>query len=396
MRKHKTDVCITGIGVVSAFGNTLTDFTEGINRLHHSFIRQSDPRIFKNNVVPVSPVKGIDATDPEKSLLSMGKSAIRDALHTRGVDSLPDAQRMCLIAGSGMGFTDAYFNDPSKYDNPEYLSSLAQTLAQSTGLHCDAVYIGNACAAGSQAISYGMDLVQAGIYDLVIAGGVDILSRAACAGFLRLHAIDPDGCRPFDANRRGIAVGEGAVFYTLERRESCGGHRSIYASLPAAGITCDAHHIVQMAPDGAEAVRAMEQAISRAGADKTEVDCIVAHGTGTIQNDRLETQMIRTCFGAHAEHIYVTAPKGALGHTGGASGAFGLLTAISAFTAGKIPPIANLEKPDPVCSLRLVTRQSVPYTAKLAMVNAFAFGGTNAVLLCRNERDDLTNANYNN
>ena len=396
MRKRKTDVCITGIGVVSAIGNTLTDFTEGIHRFQHSFTLQSDPRIFKNNMVPVSPALGIDKTDPEDRLLSMGKSAIQDALHTRRTNMPSDVRRMCLIVGSGMGFTDAYFDDPSKYDNPEYLSSLAYTLAQITELHCDAVYIGNACAAGSQAISYGMDLVQAGIYDLVIAGGVDILSRAACAGFLRLHAIDPDGCRPFDANRRGIAVGEGAVFYTLERRESCMENRPIYASLPAAGITCDAHHIVQMAPDGAEAVRAMEQAISRAEADKSEVDCIVAHGTGTIQNDRLEAQMIRSCFGEHAEHIYVTAPKGVLGHTGGASGAFGLLTAISTFTAGEIPPIANLEKPDPACRLRLVPRQSVPYTAKLAMVNAFAFGGTNAVLLCRNERDGFSNANCNN
>lgn len=396
MHKRKTDVCITGIGVVSAVGNTLADFTEGINRFQHPFIRQSNPHIFKNNRIPVSPAQGIDTADPEKRLLSMGKSAIQDALHTRGGTSLPDMRRMCLIAGSGMGFTDTYFEDPSKYDNPEYLSSLAHTLAQITELHCDTVYIGSACAAGSQAISYGMDLVQAGIYDLVIAGGVDILSRAACAGFLRLHAIDPDGCRPFDANRQGIAVGEGAVFYTLERRESCAEHRSIYASLPAAGITCDAHHIVQMAPDGAEAVRAIEQAISRAGADKTEVDCIVAHGTGTIQNDKLESQMIRSCFGGHAEHIYVTAPKGVLGHTGGTSGAFGLLTAISTFTAGKIPPIANLEKPDPACSLRLVTQQSVPYTVKLAMVNAFAFGGTNAVLLCRNERYGSNNANCNN
>lgn len=396
MRTHKADVCITGIGVVSTLGNTLTDFTEGINRFQHSLTLQSDPHIFKNNTIPVSPAQGIDTTDPEDRLLSIGKSAIRDALHNRGDNSLPDVRRMCLIVGSGMGFTDAYFDDPSKYDNPEYLSSLAQSLAQSAGLHCNAVYIGNACAAGSQAISYGMDLVQAGIYDLVIAGGVDILSRAVCAGFLRLHAIDPGGCRPFDANRQGIAVGEGAVFYTLERRESCMENRPMYASLPAAGITCDAHHIVQMAPDGAEAVRAMEQAISRAGADKTEVDCIVAHGTGTIQNDRLEAQMIRTCFGEHTEHIYVTAPKGVLGHTGGASGAFGLLTAISAFTAGKIPPIANLEKPDPACSLRLVTRQSVPYTAKLAMVNAFAFGGTNVVLLCRNERDGHNDANCSN
>ena len=123
MHKRKTDVCITGIGVVSAVGNTLADFTEGINRFQHPFIRQSNPHIFKNNRIPVSPAQGIDTADPEKRL------------HTRGGTSLPDMRRMCLIAGSGMGFTDTYFEDPSKYDNPEYLSSLAHTLAQITELH---------------------------------------------------------------------------------------------------------------------------------------------------------------------------------------------------------------------------------------------------------------------
>ncbi len=384
------DVCISGIGIVSAFGNTLEDFIQGINRSKVEFTYISDDHILKNNQIPVLESSfPSEAQAPEDRILSMGYKAIRDALKDRNSDCLPNTDRICLIVGSGMGLIDQYYYDENKRNEPDYFCSLAEKLSKITELNCDAVYIGNACSAGSQAISYGIDLLKSKRYDLVIAGGIDILSQSAYAGFLRLNAIDMDGCKPFDKRRKGIAIGEGAVFYALERRENAGADGNIYCTLPGSGVTCDAYHIVQMNPDGKQAVKAMDQALSFSGLCKDDVDLIVAHGTGTVQNDKIESQMISQYFGNHASEVYVTTPKGAIGHTGGASGAFGVIVAIGAVRTGMIPPICNLQEPDPECDVLLVSECSFKREVKLAMVNAFAFGGTNVVILCKKEESGV-------
>ena len=383
------DVCVTGIGVVSAFGDTLEDFFEGMNNSKSEFTYITGECILKNNKIPVKPACQPKANTPEDRILSMGNKAIRDALKDRNTDCLPSIDRICLVIGSGMGLIDQYYNDDNRYNESGYFCSLAEKLSEITGLNCEVVYIGNACAAGSQAICYGMDLLKSERYDLIIAGGIDILSQAAYAGFLRLNAIDLDGCKPFDRRRKGIAIGEGAVFYALERRENVGANGNTYCTLPGSGVTCDAYHIVQMNPDGKEAIRAMDQALSLSVLDKKDIDLIVAHGTGTTQNDKIESQMIRQYFGNYSSKVYVTAPKGAIGHTGGASGAFGVLTAIGAIKTGIIPSICNLEEPDPECNVSIVSGNSVKHDVNLVMVNAFAFGGTNVVILCKKEESDV-------
>ena len=383
------DVCVSGIGIVSAFGDTLEHFFEGMNNSKSEFTYISDEQILKNNKIPVKSACQPEAKTPESRLLSMGNKAIRDALKDRNSDCLPSIDRICLIIGSGMGLIDQYYYNKNKYNESAYFSLLAEKLSEITELNCEAVYIGNACSAGSQAISYGMDLLKSERYDLIIAGGIDILSQAAYTGFLRLNAIDLDGCKPFDRRRKGITSGEGAVFYALERRENVGSNGNIYCTLPGSGVTCDAYHIVQMNPDGKEAIRAMDQALCFSGLCKDDVDLVVAHGTGTTQNDKIESQMIRQCFGNHASEVYVTAPKGALGHTGGASGAFGVLVAIGSIKTGTIPPICNLKEPDPECDIPIVSENSVKHDIKLAMVNAFAFGGTNVIILCKKEESSV-------
>jgi 3-oxoacyl-(acyl-carrier-protein) synthase len=389
-KPDKHDVCVSGVGIVSAFGDTLEYFIKGMNSNKSDFTYISDEYILKNNQIPV--LKSScqpESKTPEDRILSMGNKAIHDALKDRNSDCLPSIDRICLIIGSGMGLIDQYYYDGNKYNESGYFYSLAEKLSEISKLNCEAVYIGNACSAGSQAISYGMDLLKSERYDLVIAGGIDILSQAAYAGFLRLNAIDLDGCKPFDRRRKGIAIGEGAVFYTLERRENVEFNENIYCSLTGSGVTCDAYHIVQMDPDGKEAIRAMDQALSFSGLKKEAIDLIVAHGTGTAQNDKIESQMINQYFADHASELYVTAPKGAIGHTGGASGAFGVLVAIGAFSTGIIPPICNFEEPDPECNVSIVLESSIKHDIKLAMVNAFAFGGTNVVVLCKKEESGV-------
>lgn len=385
-----SDICISGIGIVSIFGDTLEDFIEGINSGKRKIKYISDEHMLKNNRIPVlrSSLQ-MESESPEDRILSMGNKAIRHALKDRHSTHLPSPDRICLIVGSGMGLIDQYYYEKNKYHESGYFCSLAEKLSKKAELNCETVYIGNACAAGSQAVSYGIDLLKSKRYDMVIAGGIDSLSQAAYAGFLRLNAIDFDGCRPFDRRRKGIAIGEGAVFYTLERRNCIESNGNIYCSLPGAGVTCDAYHIVQMNPDGKEAIRAMDQAISFSGLESKDVDLIVAHGTGTIQNDKIESQIINKYFEDHARKLYVTAPKSAVGHTGGASGAFGILVAVSTFLSGMIPPICTLEEPDPECNVSLVSECDFKHDVKLAMVNAFAFGGTNVVILCKKEEPDV-------
>jgi len=383
------DICIIGIGVVSVFGDTIEDYFDGINSSNNEITKITDKHILKDIQIPVFKTDfQSQSEEPEDRILTMGNKAMRAALKDRNFDNYPSAERICLIIGSGIGLTDQYYFDESKANEANYFCSLAYKLSEITELKCDVVYIGNACSAGSQAISYGMDLLKSKRYDLVIAGGIDIISQAAYAGFLRLNAIDLDGCKPFDIRRNGIAIGEGAVFYVLERRESIRNQRKIYCSLPGAGVTCDAYHIVQINPDGKQVVRAMDEALSMSHLCKNDVDLIVAHGTGTIQNDKIESQIINQYFQNHANNIYVTAPKGAIGHTGGASGAFGVLVAIGVFKNNIIPPICNLEEQDPVCDV-LVSKCCIKHKAKLAMVNTFAFGGTNVIILCKNEEQSV-------
>ena len=386
-QQKDNDICISGIGLVSVFGDSLNDFSIGMTQETSKITYLSDKKILKDYRIPIYKTSiETELKSPEERLFLMGNKAIQNALKDYKFEMIPKTDRICLIVGCGMGLVDQYYFDSNKSNEQQYFCTLAEKLSQITGLNCESVYIGNACAAGSQAISYGMDLLKSERYDLVIAGGIDILSQAAYAGFLRLNAIDLDKCRPFDKNRKGIAVGEGAVFYVLERRESVKPCSNIYCTLPGAGVTCDAYHIVQMNPDGLQAIRAMDQAISLANFDKKDIDLIVAHGTGTPQNDQIESKIIKQYF--KNNHIFVTAPKGAIGHTGGASGAFGVLVAISVLRTGSIPPVFNFKESDQECELSLVTTV-LKHEVKLVLVNAFAFGGTNVSILCMKEELDV-------
>jgi len=382
--QRKNNICITGLGVVSAFGNTLESFREGIYRNKSEADKITDVHILKNIEIPVIKSR---FEQSENRLLAMSTEAILSAIKDRGKELAGDKSRCCLIVGSGMGLADQYYHNK---DFKGY-NFLASDLSRNTGLHCDAVYIGNSCAAGSQAISYGMDLIRLGKYDIVVAGGVDILSQAAYAGFLRLNAIDLQCCRPFDKKRKGISIGEGAVFFVIEKENKESGEPNkhdgrIYCTLLGSGVTCDAFHTVQMDPEGRGAIKAMEQAVLSSGIGKEEVGLIIAHGTGTEQNDRIESYIINEYFGEYAKDIYITAPKGAIGHTGGASGAFGVLTAICAITEkeGIIPPICNLTEPAPECDINVVMNCGIisAFSLDTVMVNAFAFGGTNVVIIC--------------
>ncbi len=382
---NETNIPVTGIGLVSTLGNTLELFWEGLRqRSRTTIITGAYEALSFDESINTPAGFPTDAISPENRILEMGSQAITSAVNNWGGD-LKEYPRICLVVGSGLGLSDQLIYERGIHEeNKYYLASLGRKLAGYVNANCEHAYIGNACCAGSQAICYGMDLLLFDHYDLVICGGIDSFSSIAHAGFLRLNAIDALSCKPFDKDRKGIAIGEGAVFFILEKqKDAVRRNRSIYCVLSGYGTTNDAYHVVQIKEDGADIKRAMEQALTYSRLEKSEVDLIIAHGTGTILNDRIEAKAISEFFGENLKRMYVTAPKGAIGHTGGASGGFGLLTAAGAICHGGIPSVCNLFNPDNECKIPLVMNKYLKHDINAVMVSAFAFGGTNVVIICK-------------
>lgn len=381
---------VVGLGVVSAYGSSLEEYFGGLLG-GKSVLQPSDCLDIVGDTSPravaVPALSGYDS--PDEKIMAMGTMAIKSALADWG-GTLTGRERVGFVVGSGLGLTDQLYDRYGNNGDKSYLSSLGARLAAACSIECETVYIGNACCAGSQALCFGADLLESGDLDIVIAGGIDVLSPTAYAGFLRLNAIDAVACRPFDKDRRGITVGEGAVFFILTKLDgSAGNAGKVYCRLAGSGVSNDAYHTVQMRPEAGEIIHAMETALSSAGLEKKDVGVIIAHGTGTVLNDKIESAAIRKFFGKYASDIYVTAPKGAIGHTGGASGAFGFLTAIGTIIYGKVPPVQNLQNVDPDCELRLVQGSFVECEQKAVMVDTFAFGGTNVVIICEKIPEDV-------
>lgn len=246
----------------------------------------------------------------------------------------------------------------------------------------ETMMIPTACAAGNYAIAHASDVLRAGRTDIMLAGGADCFSRITYTGFARLGAIAPELCQPFDRNRKGMVPGEGAAFLLLERKEQAitRGAR-IYCEVAGYGLSCDAHHMTAAHPQGAGASRAMAMALKQSGIAAEDVDYISAHGTGTPTNDRLETIAMKKAFGELAYRIPVSSVKSMLGHTMGAASAIEAAVCALAITHQQIPPTMNLHEQDPECDLDFVPNQARKCKVKVAMNNAYAFGGNNSSLV---------------
>jgi 3-oxoacyl-[acyl-carrier-protein] synthase II len=248
-----------------------------------------------------------------------------------------------------------------------------------------------ACATGTVAIGQALRQLQAGYADVMIAGGTEAatspLSLAAFGrlGALSTHNAEPEkACRPFDAQRDGTVMGEGAavlVMETLEHAQRRGA--PILAEVLGYGMTEDAYNVVAPDPTGDGPSRSMRLALNDAGVMPQEVDYIVPHGTGTPLNDPSETKACKVVFGEHAYRIPISSNKSMIGHLLGAAGAISAAVAILAIRDGVVPPTINLEHPDPECDLDYVPNQARHVQVRTAMANAFGFGGQNATVLVR-------------
>jgi len=329
--------------------------------------------------------------------------ALADAGYARGKGPWPEANRFGVYVGSGFGGTlevednhRTLFKEGmagvSAYALTMALINLAAgQLAIRYVARGPSLVVATACATGNHSIGEAFRLVRSGDADVVIAGGTEApLCPSGFASFMSMRAMsrrndDPaTASRPFDRDRDGFVMGEGAGILVVEDAEHARRRGArIYCEIVGYAMTTDAHHITAPAPDGEGAARCMALALAGARLRPEEVQHVNAHGTSTPANDPSETAAIRTVFGAHAASLLVSGTKGVTGHLLGAAGGVEAVATAKALETGLVPPTANLANPDPQCDLDYVAGGARQANPQVAISNAFGFGGTNATLVLR-------------
>lgn len=262
---------------------------------------------------------------------------------------------------------------------PKYGSTLLPIhIARAFGACGMVMTLPGACAAGNYAIGLGADLIRSGRADVVIAGSVEILQELEFSGFVRLAAMAPERCQPFDLNRQGLILGEGAGVVVLES-ESHAVRRDahVQAEVGGYGLSCDAYHITRPHPDATGSIAAMLDAIRRAGITPDDVDFVNAHGTGTRANDQAEAKVMNEVFGSR--RVPISSMKSTLGHCMGAASALEAIGCVMTIETGIYPPTMGYETPDPECDLDVVANAPRKGPARVLLNNSLAFGGYNAV-----------------
>jgi 3-oxoacyl-[acyl-carrier-protein] synthase II len=396
---------VTGIGLVTPLGTGREECWRRLlcGECGVGPVESFDARAFK--VRRGAEVKGFRAADHVRRLdaahlgrtsqfaIAAARLALADAgLREGGCD--PERLGVCLGTTSGEPqaverFNDGYLRGDPGQAGPAFATLYpCHVLAAHVAAELDAagpnVVLPAACAAGNYALAHAADLLRGGRADVMLAGGADSFSRITYTGFARLGAIAPELCQPFDRNRKGMIPGEGAAVLVLERPERAAARGArVYAEVAGYGLSCDAHHMTGMHPEGLGAARAMEGALADAGVRPEEVDYISAHGTGTPTNDRLETLAIKRVFGEAAYRVPVSSVKAMLGHTMGAASAIEAAVCALAVYHGRIPPTIHLDEPDPECDLDYVLHHQRARPVAVALNNAYGFGGNNSSLVLK-------------
>jgi 3-oxoacyl-[acyl-carrier-protein] synthase II len=262
------------------------------------------------------------------------------------------------------------------------VSRPAAAVARAFGLAGPGSTLMNACASGAAAIGFAADLIACGMAPAMVAGGSDGLCRLTHTGFNSLRAVDPEPCRPFDRNRRGLNLGEGAGVLVLEDWE-CAKRRGarVLGEFLGYAETCDAHHMTAPHPEGVGAEACMRLAITRAGVTPDDVDYVNAHGTGTIHNDAMEAKALKRVFGDAVTRLCVASTKSMTGHTLGAAGGVEAVLTLWTIIRGRIPPAVGLAEPDESVSFDVVGKEAREKKVRVALSNSFGFGGSNAALV---------------
>lgn len=311
-----------------------------------------------------------------------------------------DRDRTGVVLGSGIGGAETWQDEYPRYIEkgpakvspmfvPKMLSNTgAGTVAIRTGARGPNLTVNTACAAGGSAIHMARDLLRASAADIVLAGGVEAgITGLSVSAFAQMGALsrNPDpsvASRPFDVDRDGFVIGEGAAVVVLETREHARARGATpLAVVSGAGASADAFHATAPPDDGGGAALAIQRAVDDSGLDPTEIGHVNAHGTSTPLNDHAEARALRAVFGAHTDAMAVTSTKGVIGHTLGAAGAIEAAFAVQALREGLVPPTANLVNQDPEISLDVVTGAPREVSLRAVLSTSMGFGGQNSALI---------------
>jgi 3-oxoacyl-[acyl-carrier-protein] synthase II len=319
--------------------------------------------------------------------------AAEEAWQQSGWKPSPALPIVLGTTSGGMGLGEDYYrqtlatprghrHQPSRVMHYQAQSQVL-TLADTMGFSGPITIIANACASGANAIGHAWELLRDGHCDRVLTGGYDALSHLVFAGFDSLQALSPTRCRPFDAHRDGLALGEGAAILTLETLEHAQQRNAaILGEIVGYGSALDVHHLTQPHPEGDAALASMTAASQAAGLSPEAIDYVNAHGTGTPMNDGAEANAIRRWAGDRVGTLPVSSTKSSIGHLLGAAGAVEAVICLMTLREQWLPPTSTLQQPDPVCRFPIVSQ---PTSAKVeyALTNSFGFGGANASLILR-------------
>ena len=402
-------VVVTGIGAITPLAldaegtwRALVAGQSGIGR-----ITSFDTSAF--DVLIGAEVKGFD---PEERLdkktakrmdryCQLAVCAALEAVEDSGVKVDEDPERVGILIGSGIGGTHTWEEQhelhitrgPSRVSPfmiPMMISNIASgNLAIEVGAKGPCFTVVTACATSSHAVGEAAHVIRRGDADVMIAGGSEAaVSPFSLAGFANMKALstrndEPErASRPFDKDRDGFVMAEGAGVLILEDYERARARGAkVYGEIVGYGLSADAFHMTQPAPAGEGAARCMAMALKNARLAPEEIDYVNAHGTSTPSNDPLETAAMHTVFGTHAETLAISSTKSMTGHLLGAAGGVELMACLLAIRDGVVPPTINYETPDPECDLDYVPNVAREMKVRAAMSNSFGFGGQNASVI---------------
>jgi 3-oxoacyl-[acyl-carrier-protein] synthase II len=417
----RTRVAITGIGVVSPYGAGREAFWQHVTRGCSAtrVITDFDPSDFACTVAAPVPRVSIDDAvaiterdgltperagkpDPRRyskaSLIAV--IAAREAWADAGLRlNEPGAG---VLVGSGAGGIDVaerqyyeFFTDGWKRVTPyaipvSIVGMISSEISIALELHGISHVVSTGCTSSTDAIAYAASMIRAGEAEVILSGGADAcVTPGMIFGFSRMKVVatryndQPDSAsRPFDRERDGFVLGEGAWMVVLEREDRARARGArVYATIDGYGSTCDAYHRVQMHPDGEQIVRAMRLAIERSGHAIEKIGYVNFHGTSTILNDAVESRCVRQVFQSHADRLAGSSIKSMIGHPQGASGAAGIVTSALALSRGYLPPTINQSTPDPDCDLDFIPNTGRAIAVEAALCNCLGFGSKNSAIV---------------
>jgi 3-oxoacyl-[acyl-carrier-protein] synthase II len=396
-------VVVTGAGIITGLGNGWKPNAEGFRVGRVAFRPVSQFDVSRQRVKTAAEVDLPEVLPPTRlgarSAARLDRAGVmlmlaaQEAWRQAGWEP---AENLPLVLGTtagGMLLGESYFrqalHQPQQHRRQATRAIYYQPQVQAR-MVCDALgfsgpitIISNACASGGNAIGHAWDLIRYGQAERVVAGGYDALGEMVFSGFDSLQALSPTVCRPFDARRDGLALGEGAAVINLETLESARRRGAeILGELAGYATAIDQHHLTQPHPRGSTTLTVMEQACASAGVTPDEVDYINAHGTGTVLNDSSEALAISEWAGRRAATLPVSSTKAGIGHLLGGAGAVEAVACLMALREQWLPPEIAFEIPDPACKFPVVNK---PRDARVnvALSNSFGFGGVNAALILR-------------